>query len=156
MALLKNINDIVQSSDTLYHLGDILFEHKRHEYVKKIEDLRQKINCGDIHLCLGNHDDHGALKGSLRSLFTKVDNILELQVTKKNLLVMCHYPLRIWNQSHRNSGHIFGHTHELVDKYPNEMLYNVGVDLNGLKPISLDELVKIMEIKKQRKDGVAV
>ena len=50
--LIENINKYVKEDDTLYHLGDWTFGG-----IDKIWEFRKRINCKNVHLILGNHDD---------------------------------------------------------------------------------------------------
>ena len=51
--LVAEINAIVGENDTLYHLGDWSFGG-----INQIWEFRKQINCKNIHLILGNHDEH--------------------------------------------------------------------------------------------------
>lgn len=51
--LVNNINEVVGENDILFHLGDWSFGG-----FEKIAEFRDRINCKNIHLILGNHDHH--------------------------------------------------------------------------------------------------
>jgi calcineurin-like phosphoesterase family protein len=51
--IITNLNEVVGQDDTLYHLGDWSFGG-----IQNIWNFRQRINCRNIHLILGNHDHH--------------------------------------------------------------------------------------------------
>ena len=51
--IIDNINDMVAENDTLIHLGDWSFGG-----IESIYDFRKQIKCKNIHLILGNHDQH--------------------------------------------------------------------------------------------------
>jgi calcineurin-like phosphoesterase family protein len=51
--LVDNINDVVGENDILIHLGDWSFGG-----IDSIGEFRDRINCKNIHLVLGNHDHH--------------------------------------------------------------------------------------------------
>jgi calcineurin-like phosphoesterase family protein len=50
--------------------------------------------------------------------------------------------MRAWNKSHFNAWQLYGHSHGTLN--PLGKQYDVGVDNNGFKPVSLDSLDKIM------------
>lgn len=50
--LVDNINSCVKRDDILYHLGDWSFGG-----INSIWDFRKQLNCRNIHLILGNHDE---------------------------------------------------------------------------------------------------
>lgn len=52
-AVIDSINRYVMEDDTLYHLGDWSFGG-----IENIWNFRKRIKCKNIHLILGNHDDH--------------------------------------------------------------------------------------------------
>jgi calcineurin-like phosphoesterase family protein len=55
--LVNNINKTVGENDILFCLGDWSFgNYKSSENVSNIRKFREKINCKNIHLILGNHD----------------------------------------------------------------------------------------------------
>ena len=51
--IVNNINEVVGENDILFHLGDWSFGG-----FEKIAEFRDRINCKNIHLILGNHDHH--------------------------------------------------------------------------------------------------
>jgi calcineurin-like phosphoesterase family protein len=51
--IVHAINSVVMEDDTLYHLGDWSFNG-----IGNIWDFRKRINCKNVHLILGNHDEH--------------------------------------------------------------------------------------------------
>jgi calcineurin-like phosphoesterase family protein len=60
-------------------------------------------------------------------------------------IVLFHFPILEWDQSHRNSIHLYGHVHN--SKTSAERLaalsgaaFNVGVDVNNFTPVSLGEI----------------
>ena len=52
-AVIDSINRYVMEDDTLYHLGDWSFGG-----IENIWNFRKRIKCKNVHLILGNHDDH--------------------------------------------------------------------------------------------------
>ncbi|HSE99774.1 MAG TPA: metallophosphoesterase [Nitrososphaeraceae archaeon] len=55
--LVNNINQTVGENDILFCLGDWSFgSYKTGENVSNIRNFREQINCKNIHLIFGNHD----------------------------------------------------------------------------------------------------
>lgn len=52
-ALVTSINSVVKEDDILYHLGDWSFGG-----INSIWEFRKQLNCKEIHLIFGNHDEH--------------------------------------------------------------------------------------------------
>jgi calcineurin-like phosphoesterase family protein len=152
--IVDGINNNVQPDDTLIHLGDWSFNG-----FDNIRKFRECINCKNIHLILGNHDHHiERNKNNIQSIFSSVNHYLHLEVKRKldsyqmmtdapDLIrfVLMHYPIASWNGMSDGVIHLHGHVH-----LPNDLrvaegkAMDVGVDGNNFKPISLDEIITIM------------
>lgn len=144
--LIKSINSLVKSSDILYHLGDWSFGG--HENIKKFRD---QLNCQEIHLIFGNHDQHIEPKDSpYRELFTSCSYVKEFSlnvdrkygVVGKQKFFLSHYSHQVWNKSHHGCIHLFGHSHNTLKGIGKSM--DVGVDTNNLYPYHLNEIMDIM------------
>ena len=109
--MVSNINQHVQASDWLIHLGDWSFGG-----YDKIEEFREQINCNNVVLILGNHDHHIQRDiPKFRKMFNHITHYEELKITRgndtNNMLILCHYPIISWNQMHHGSFMLHGHQH---------------------------------------------
>lgn len=129
--LISNWNSVVGKSDTIYHLGDFCFSG-----TKVMNDIINSLN-GNIHLIMGNHDEY--MKESSRKLFSSITAKKEIKIGNK-FIVMCHYPMKVWNRSHYGSWNLHGHCHGTLAKDVNQI--DVGVDCWNYKPVSFEELEK--------------
>lgn len=146
--LIKSINSLVKHDDVLYHLGDWSFGG--HENIKKFRD---RLECREIHLVFGNHDQHiEPINSPYRELFTSCSHKLELNLKidcmktnkfGKQLIFLSHYSHQVWNKSHHGAIHLFGHSHGTLKGIGKSM--DVGVDTNNLYPYHLDEILDIMK-----------
>jgi calcineurin-like phosphoesterase family protein len=59
------------------------------------------------------------------------------------MVVACHYNLRVWPASHYNSWLVYGHSHGKLA--PEGKQWDVGVDNNNFYPVSFDTLKVIMD-----------
>ena len=148
--LVNNINNMVGEDDILIHLGDFSFGG-----FEKIQEFRDRIVCKNIHLVLGNHDHHiERNKENVQSLFSSVQNYLRLEVRKpvsktmmeKFTFVCMHYPIASWHDMNIDVIHLHGHVHlpphlRLADG----KAMDVGVDGNGMEPLSLGQIHMIMK-----------
>lgn len=158
LALVSIINRSVKSDDILWHLGDWSFGGK-----DNIEIFRNQLNCKNINLIFGNHDQHIEPENSIyRKLFNSVQYYKELNINKTKF-VMSHYAMRVWNQSHYGSIMLYGHSHGTLDELTpqlanptwigdqyyikNYKTMDVGVDTNHLEPYHLDQIREIMNQK---------
>ena len=149
--IVESINSTVGEDDTLFHLGDWSFGG-----FDNIEEFRNRINCKNIHLILGNHDHHiERNKNDIQRLFSSVHQYLRLQVsimpgTKLYAgemdLVLMHYPIASWHNMNDGVIHLHGHVHLPPDKKLSQgKAMDVGVDGNNLIPYSLGQIMKIMD-----------
>jgi calcineurin-like phosphoesterase family protein len=141
--IIKKINEYVKKDDILWHLGDFCWSKK-----SKIADVakkyREKINCKNIFLVLGNHD-HSEIK----KVFNDNYQIYDLKIGSKHI-VLSHYSLAFWNKSHNKSWMLYGHAHgtaeEWLDKnMPGRLSMDVGIDnifklFGEYRPISFEEI----------------
>lgn len=126
--IIENWNNVVCKNDTVYHLGDFSFGEP-YPYLERLN--------GNIVFIKGNHD-----KNDL-----KMHKILEINLEGISI-TMCHYCMRVWNKSHFNSFHLFGHSHGTLE--PIGKSWDVGVDNNNFTPVSWP---KIKEIMNKRPDN---
>jgi len=136
-AIIDNWNNIVKNkSDIVYILGDLSFAHPQFT-----EEALNKLTGRKI-LIKGNHDRNCI---SLAHRFICIENYFEINHCGIPI-IMFHYPLETWNKSHRGSIHLHGHTHNLVDLFHptyKKNRFNVGVDVNNFKPLSLDQIMEM-------------
>lgn len=160
--MVNNINEVVKPEDTLICLGDWSFGG-----INSIWDFRKQLNCRDIHLVLGNHDHHiennRTLPNVVKNLETNQleDNVGQpytVPVRAQSLFsgvykyleyyefVMMHYPICSWNNLGKGYMHLFGHLHSDHEfKVREGKAMDVGLDGNGLKPYSVQEIFAIMD-----------
>lgn len=146
------INQSVGENDILFHLGDWSFGG-----FENIEEFRNRINCKNIHLILGNHDHHiERNKDNIQRLFASVNHYVELDVRRpsefakgkidKFNFVLMHYPIASWNNMNSEVMHLHGHVHLPPHQRTSEgRAMDVGVDGNNLEPISLNEVYLLLD-----------
>lgn len=137
-ALIKNWNDKITGSDTVFIVGDMFFR------CEDVESILKRLH-GKKHLIIGNHDSSWLDRVNLEKYFVEVTD-LKVTTNGKYAITLCHYPLLTWKHE-RKSYMIHGHLHAdtTADFFPlicqRENLLNAGVDINGLCPVNLDELL---------------
>jgi len=153
--LVDNINNMVGEDDILIHLGDWSFGG-----FDKIEEFRSQINCKNIHLTFGNHDHHiERNKEGIQRLFSSVQQYLRLEVRRPNgklvdkfSFVCMHYPIASWHDMNQGVIHLHGHVHLPYHlRLADGKAMDVGVDGNELEPISMDEILGIMQMQPIKK-----
>lgn len=155
-ALVNGINKYVKEDDTLYHLGDWSFGG-----VHNIFYFRKSLVCKNIHLILGNHDQHIVDKDvkfhdtsfNPIELFTSVQQVLEVSHGKHKFF-MSHYPHLSWHHASKGVIMLHGHEHGKFNHLNENVLrMDVGIDsaktiLNEYRPFSIEEIININNRKK--------
>lgn len=139
--LIENWNSRVTNNDTVYILGDLMFRNSvpPEEYLLKLK--------GKKHLIRGNHDRDWMKKVDIDKYFVSNENLSFIS-DGKHRITICHYPMMSWPHMSTNGYMVFGHIHHNTDAvyWPiieqSELMLNAGVDINGFKPVTFDEMVE--------------
>lgn len=102
--IIDTINQHVQPTDTLYHLGDFALATRN-----QATRYRQAINAHTIHLVQGNHDNEKTLK----HLFDTITLAAKIGTFKKDgwSVIASHCPWADWDKSEHGRIHLHGHIH---------------------------------------------
>ena len=164
-ALLRNINETVGEEDELYILGDFTMGGNQ----ETVRAYRAKIRCRHVCFVTGGHDrDYSGAK-----IFRSVRDYQELK-TAYGKVILFHYPIEEWNGAYNGAVHLHGHIHStgaynaenrkkllrdrlpdgavLADKTLPLRIYDVGVDANGFKPVSLVEIMEYLGVSPVEKE----
>ena len=136
-ALIENWNKTVSKKDEVYHLGDFSFGKN-----KDVRKLRFRLN-GKIHLILGNHDYRNKVN-RLENTFSSIHELITIK-HERQIIVLCHYALRVWDRSRYNTWQLYGHSHGNLSSVGKQL--DVGVDSHNYRPISFEEVKEIMKTK---------
>jgi calcineurin-like phosphoesterase family protein len=129
--MINNINSTVKENDILIHLGDLSFGDK-----SNITKFLDGINCKNIVLLCGNHD-HFPIRHNKIALQC---DYLEVRLDCGTLVCMFHYPIACWNEQHRGSVCLHGHTHL---KYKGDgRIKDIEMNGNNMFPYELTTVVK--------------
>ncbi|MDE6028754.1 MAG: metallophosphoesterase family protein [Clostridiales bacterium] len=157
-ALIANWNERVCAGDTVYIVGDLVWESS--DPIKYLSRLK-----GKKILVAGNHDYKWLKRygmavarkdGSVEfcdyaEYFIKIAQYVETTVDGVTV-TLCHYPMLEWKASRKLGSKklgylIHGHIHNSRDKkyaplwqLPHAL--NAGVDVNGYVPVTFDELLQ--------------
>lgn len=153
-ALIDNINAAVGAGDELYILGDFTLRLDD----DGIRPWLDSIKCENRWLVLGNHDRAAILKAP--SSFRRAADYMEVTVGER-LCCLSHYPMLDWNRMAGRHGipqdatsiMLHGHVHSQGRGYNGDNArggvwrYDVGVDANGYRPVSLGEIEAFMRAR---------
>lgn len=138
--LVQNWNALVRSGDVVYHLGDFALCD-----VESATKIVKRL-AGQKFLVFGNHD----------KVLRKDRDFLERWIWTKDLadvtvgdqrIVLSHYAMRVWNQSHRGAWQLHGHSHGSLKEEPHLLQADVGVDCWDQRPVAFETLVAKMAAK---------
>ncbi len=139
MTIINNYNSIITDNDTVYFLGDIIYGKSIQNQLKAIDYIK-KLKGKKI-LIIGNHDRYLLNNKHFKALFNRIENYLEIRDNGK-IVVLSHYPIEEWNGFFKGWIHLYGHVHNHDNLKNIKNRYNVGVDVNDFKPVTLDQLIK--------------
>ncbi len=137
-ALIKNWNSVVGKDDIVYHLGDFCLGS-----VDDFDSYFNKLN-GKIILIEGNHD-RNALKYKNR-FYEYHTGYIEVNVEGWPI-VLSHYAMKVWNNSHHGAFHLYGHSHGTLPDDIESLSFDVGVDCHNYTPIDIQQIENIMRKK---------
>ncbi len=132
-------NKKVTEHDNVYILGDFAFKGANMK-MNDIVTLLKRLN-GNKFLIVGNHDKDYVDKLREYGIIGIAD--MHEIYDGDEYVVMCHYPLEIWNHKHHNAIHLHGHTHKSEldhEDYTTQNRYNVGCMWFNYEPVTLQEI----------------
>ena len=149
--MIDRINSLVAKEDILWHLGDFCWGHGD-RLVENARRYRERINCSNVSLVLGNHDSE-----AMGRFFRECHRSCEIKVRHKHI-VLSHYAYSFWNKSHHGSWMLYGHAHgtaeSWMDEYmPGRFSMDVGVDnvakvFGEYRPVSFEEIGTLFSSRK--------
>jgi calcineurin-like phosphoesterase family protein len=150
-AMIAAWNAKVPAEAIIYHLGDFTLAGRTAAagYFAQLH--------GQIRVLPGSHDERWLPKKlgpdtELRSLdgvpVEIMPPLLSLEFPSLSsdgqhpqVIVLCHYALRVWDRSHYGAWHLYGHSHG--DLPPLGRSLDVGVDVRAA-PLRLDEVAALL------------
>lgn len=140
--IIKNWNNRITDDDMVFILGDVSY----YDFMET-RDLLLELT-GQFFIIRGNHDKHW-LNGSGRYESSVKDymRITDYYHDKPVDVVLCHYPIAVWDKQFNGGLHLYGHihnnNHEIVKHPEMKNSYNVGCMLPYMNytPRTLDEIV---------------
>lgn len=138
--IITNWNSVVRRpNDDVYVLGDLAFCDDASVYLNRLN--------GRIHWIHGNHD---RAAWAVRHRFISHSPLMEVKIdfpSGNNLVVLCHYAMRVWNKSHWGSYHLYGHSHGSLEDLSSSRSMDCGMDCNNLFPFSAEKIDEVLQAK---------
>ena len=132
--LIRNWNETVNQGDMVYHVGDFAMGSDPAKILRRLN--------GNKILVRGNHDKRPQLAHG----WSEIHPYLEITI-EKQFIVLCHYAMRVWNKHHHGSWMLYGHSHGTLPDDPTSKSIDVGVDCHDYRPVSFEEIGRIMAKK---------
>lgn len=146
--IINNWNNMITPFDEVYHLGDVMLEDNEYGL-----NILKNLN-GQIHIILGNHDSD-----TRAELYKQCANVVEVTYAKrlkigKHLFWLSHYPtITTYIDKKKTKEHLIclhGHLHDTNKFYNNNpYIYNVALDAHNNKPVTIEEILEDIKIKKE-------
>lgn len=136
--LIDNWNSVVKPEDSVWVLGDFSMSGDKVFLNRTLDRLN-----GTKFLVAGNHDSKPCKSSDKWREVHTLTHITE----GGQILVLCHYAMRVWYKSHCGSWHLYGHSHGNLPE-ENNLSFDVGVDSWNYTPVSFDQIAKKMLDKK--------
>ena len=129
--MLERWNRKITNGDTVYILGDMALRGRNDALIALVAQLR-----GKKVLVKGNHDDLNDYR--YKQLFAEICDYKELTEHfdgKAYKLVLCHYPILMWNGQHKGTILLYGHTHNSGE---DEFFQQCLKELNTNKKLAIE------------------
>lgn len=139
--LIQQQNELVQPGDNFYFLGDFALcdEERAIKFAKRLS--------GHKFIVFGNHDKRLRRSKEFCSQFIWQKDLTQIEVEGQKI-ILCHFAMKTWNQSHRGAWQLYGHSHGSLPDDPNSLSFDVGVDCWDYKPVSFEQAKAKMATKK--------
>lgn len=105
--IIESTNAVVGPDDNLVIIGDYCWSPRDDRY-GAAKKYRDRINCKNVFLIWGNHDD----RRILAPLFKATYDQYVFNVDGQHIFTS-HYPARSWDMAHHGSWMLYGHVHDL-------------------------------------------
>lgn len=142
--ILSNVRAQLKHGDNLYYVGDFALSKIKglaEGYMKALAD-----SGANLFFIRGNHDRSDTIK-LYRDYGFYLGDMAEIQYGDQ-LIVLCHYAMRVWNKSHHGSWHLYGHSHHTLKEDQHSLSFDVGINGWNYKLVSHEQV----EIKMAHKD----
>jgi len=139
-ALIERWNDRVRPGDLVYHLGDFALCDEAGAIA-----IAKRLS-GQKYLIFGNHDKRLRKSKPFLSQWIWARD-LEGIVVSEQRIVLCHFAMLTWNQSHRGAWQLHGHSHGSLHDDPRALRLDAGVDCWNYGPVSFEEIRDRMATK---------
>jgi calcineurin-like phosphoesterase family protein len=121
------------------HAGDMFWQTMSEMEARSIV---HRLN-GRHAFLYGNHDELMERRVTLQKEFEWVRGVNKENTShsvkfNKHMIVISHFAQRVWQNSHKGSWHVYGHSHGEIEELGHS--FDIGVDSHDFEPWSLEEI----------------
>ena len=143
--LISNYNSVVAKGDRVFFVGDMALNYHK-DTQERMEATLSRLT-GQKFLVRGNHDPKEVYKAKGWANQESISTMLIIKSMEGKKIVLCHYAMRVWPNSHHGDWHLYGHSHNSLKEDNGSLSFDIGVDGWGFVPVSFDVVKKKMETK---------
>lgn len=148
--IISNWNNRVSENSHVFIVGDLAMGGLRR--ASELASCLRRMN-GIKHLVPGNHDtylfksreclDELIIEQPLTEIYVADDDAKR----GRQQVILCHYSMNVWNNSHKGSWHLYGHSHHTMLPNYDKKSFDVGIDGPGYNyaPLSYEDVKSIMK-----------
>lgn len=117
--LVNMYNSLVKDEDDVYFIGDFSLASK------SITEFYMSQLRGNKFFTKGNHDKSDTIK-----LYEKYGTYLgrEVKIDIGGVdIILNHFAMRVWENSHHGSLHLYGHSHDSLERFPWGRSMDIGI-----------------------------
>ena len=160
--LIDSWNEKVQPGDIVFHLGDFTLSDAdaAYRYFSRLNGkiyVLRNIEHHDQRWLQAVHDSGPTTYRSRDGHVVLLPPLISLEFPQYGagkwplVIVLCHYPVAIWDRKHYGAIHLYGHIHVETDIQATILLelgnaLPVGVDWNDGYPLGLSEVLRQFDI----------
>lgn len=151
--MIENWNSTVAPSDAVWHLGDFGMGGMMHflPLVSRLHGTKHLITGNHDHVWPGGRDSHKHQRAWLDAGWVSIQQYARRRIAGQSVLLN-HFPYDVddrhgasfkpYQPQDVGDWLLHGHVHDAWKVRGRQL--NVGVDVNGFKPVHLDEIIQIM------------
>lgn len=128
--IIARWNDTINKRDTVYVLGDFIWNRKSLDYISELK--------GQINWILGNHDPK-----ITREVMNQINiNFCAGVWPYKHGVVFSHVPIHPSELVYRWEYNVHGHIHHRERCIEDKRYFNVNIDIAGVSPVPFDYILE--------------
>lgn len=153
LTIITNVTNLLKKGDSLYYLGDFGMTRSTNDLEGHMKALA--LTEANLFFIKGNHDKRDTVR-----LYQKYGTYLgeqkKIKIADKEApnglqeIVLNHYAMRVWDKSHRDVWHLYGHSHHSLPELEDSLSFDVGINGWAYVPLPYSFVKEKMNAKKYK------